>query len=254
MTGRPLIGFPTQTLEAQPEKAFPRCWVMSQRYVRVLTGAGAIPFIIPLIEGDEETLRGMYERLDGVFLAGGVDMDPRNYGERRHPLCGNTDPERDWTELQLVRWAIADKKPILAVCRGIQIVNVASGGNLYQDLTYQYDNPIKHDHWPLVGTGYGRSTLTHTVEVPPDSRLGAIFSDTLVPVNSMHHQGIRTLGAGLRPNAFAPDGLIEGVESSNGHFMIGVQWHPEDLIDGDQRMSRLFRTFVETAAHFALAR
>ncbi len=248
MDPRPLIGIPTQTLEAQPEKAFPRCWVMSQRYIRVLTAAGGLPWIIPLLEGDEETLRLTYQRLDGLFLAGGVDMDPRNYGERRHPLCGNTDPERDWAEMALVRWAIEDKKPLLAVCRGIQVINVTSGGDLYQDLTNQLDTAIKHDYWPLPATGYRRDSITHTVAVEGGSRLGRILGEATVPVNSMHHQAIRRLGGGLRPSAVAPDGVIEGIESANGHFMVGVQWHPEDLADNDGRMQRLFSTFVAAAA------
>src|SRR5207237_824725 len=137
----PVIGITTQTLEAIPDQ-LPRCWVMSQRYVQVLTAAGAIPWVIPLLEGNEGTLRQIYERLDGLFLPGGVDVDPVAYGEPRSALCGRTDPARDWTELLFVRWALADRKPVLAVCRGAQLVNVAVGGSLYQDVGAQHPDAI----------------------------------------------------------------------------------------------------------------
>jgi len=123
----PIIGITTQTLEAVPDQ-LPRCWIMSQRYVQVLTAAGAVPWVIPLLQGDEATLRAIYERLDGLFLPGGVDIDPAAYDEPRTELCGRTDPARDWTELLFTRWALSDRKPVLAVCRGAQLLNVAVGG------------------------------------------------------------------------------------------------------------------------------
>jgi len=129
MPTRPIIGVPTQTLEEIPGE-LPRCWVMSQQYVRVLVGAGAVPWIIPLLRGDRDTLRAIYDRLDGVFLPGGVDLHPEAYQEEPTPLCGRTDPDRDETELTLTRWAMEDHKPLLAVCRGVQVLNVAAGGTL----------------------------------------------------------------------------------------------------------------------------
>src|SRR5262245_10526468 len=122
MPRRPVIGIATQTLEAVPGE-LPPCWVMGQRYVRVLRDAGAVPWLIPLLLEDQATLREIYDRLKGVFLTGGVDVDPSRYGEARQSYCGRTDPARDDVEIQLIRWALADQKPILAVCRGIQILN-----------------------------------------------------------------------------------------------------------------------------------
>jgi putative glutamine amidotransferase len=122
---RPVIGIATQTLDPVPGQ-LPLCWVMGQRYVRVLVSCGAVPWVIPLLQGDDTTLRAIYDRLDGVFLTGGVDVDPAAYSEERHPLCGRTDPARDWTETLLVRWAVADHKPLFGVCRGIQVINVAA--------------------------------------------------------------------------------------------------------------------------------
>src|SRR5262245_1711938 len=156
---------------------------MGQRYIRVLAAAGAVPLLIPLLHGDEETLRLTYEQLDGIFLTGGVDVDPACYGEPRHERSDRADPARDWAELHLIRWAIADRKPILGVCRGIQILNVACGGSLYQHVPDEYRSAIKHDCFPT--TEYTRDHLAHAVRVAGGSRLAALLGDEIL-VNSMH--------------------------------------------------------------------
>jgi putative glutamine amidotransferase len=245
MENRPIIGITTQTLDAIQDQ-LPRCWVMSQRYVRVLAAAGAIPWVIPLLEGDEATLRGIYERIDGLFLPGGVDVDPSAYGEPRGPFCQRTDPARDWTELLLVRWALAEAKPVFAVCRGAQLLNVAVGGSLYQDVGAQHPAAIKHDYFPMGGRR--RDDLAHDVRIAAGSRLARLLETEAVSVNSMHHQGIARLAPGLAAVATSPDGLIEGVESDHDHFVLGVQWHPEDLVEVDPRMRRLFEGFITAAA------
>ncbi|MCZ7570617.1 MAG: gamma-glutamyl-gamma-aminobutyrate hydrolase family protein [Ardenticatenaceae bacterium] len=250
MTSRPIAGLPTQTLDAIPGEV-PRSWIMSQRYVTTLTAAGALPWVLPLLD-DRETMRDIYEQLDGIFLAGGVDIDPSAYGEARHALCGRSDLDRDAIELQLVRWAFDDHKPILAVCRGIQLVNVAAGGTLYQDIANDCPGAIKHDYFPFQGR-YTRDLLVHSVLIDEESKLGAILGVRTLKVNSMHHQGIKDLAPGLIPSSFATDGLIEGLEASNGHFLIGVQWHPEELAGNDPRMRRLFAAFVKAAAAYRQA-
>lgn len=246
MTSRPIIGVPTQTLEEIPGE-LPRCWVMSQQYIRVLVDAGAVPWIVPLLRGDMATLRAIYERLDGVFLPGGVDLHPSAYLEEPTALCGRTDPDRDETELTLTRWAMEDRKPLFAVCRGVQVINVAAGGTVHQDLAAQLPGSLKHDYFPGP-SGYTRDQLVHEVRIPADTRLGRLLQTSTLRVNSMHHQGINRVAEGLRPNAFAPDGLIEGLESPNGQFLLGVQWHPESLVDSDPAMGRLFSAFVAAAA------
>jgi putative glutamine amidotransferase len=242
---RPVIGIATQTMEAIPGQ-LPMTWIMGQRYVRVLTGLGAVPWIIPLLLDDEETLRAIYDRLDGVLLTGGVDVDPDCYREQRHPLCGKTDPPRDWTEMHLIRWAIRDHKPVLGVCRGIQIINVAAGGTLYQDVQDQVQGAIKHDYFPTDGI-HMRDDLTHMIRVEPASRLGRILGAERIEVNSMHHQAVKDLAPGLVPSAFAPDGLIEGLEGGNGQYLVGVQWHPEELADTMAPMRQLFASFLAAA-------
>jgi putative glutamine amidotransferase len=222
---------------------------MGQAYVRVLTNAGAVPWLLPLLRDDETTLRLVYEQLDAVFLTGGVDVDPTTYGEERHELCDRSDPARDWVEIHLVRWALADGKPILGVCRGIQLINVACGGSLYQHVPDQLPQAMKHDSFPAA-TNFTRDHLAHVVEVDPSSRLGRLMGSPEIQVNSMHHQGIKRLASSLRPSAHAPDGLIEGVEGRNGQYLLAVQWHPEELVETHPSMRRLFTDFVEAARAF----
>jgi len=231
----------------------PRCWIMSNRYVQVLAEVGAVPWLIPLLPNDKETLRAIYERLDGVFLTGGVDVDPSEYGEIKHPLCGRTDPDRDAVEIQMVKWALEDKKPVLAVCRGFQVLNVAFGGTLFQDVGDQYPGAMKHDHFPKADGTPPRDYLSHDVCVAPGSRLAQYLGSSQTPVNSMHHQGIKQLGPGLAANAWAPDGLIEGIEGTNGQFLIAVQWHPEELAQSDAGMRRLFTAFIDACVKNAVA-
>jgi len=246
MSSRPVIGLATQTLEASPGKP-PTCWVMGQCYVRVLVSCGAVPWLIPLLESDEATLRAIYDSLDGVLLTGGVDIDPGCYGEQRQDLCDRSDPPRDWTEMTLIRWALADRKPLLGICRGIQAINVACGGSLYQDITAQYPRAIKHDYFSTSDTGHTRDYLAHGVRVEPGSHLARLLGTDHCQVNSMHHQGIKQLAPGLTATAFAPDGLIEGVEMSD-RFIVGVQWHPEEMTDCHDPMRRLFAGFIAACA------
>ena len=155
------------------------------------------------------------------------------------------DPARDRVELQLTRWAVEDRKPLLGLCRGLQVINVAAGGSLYQDLDAQLEGAIKHDYFPTYG--FDRDHLSHDVAVAPASRLRGLVDVEQLPVNSMHHQGVKQLGRGLVACAHAADGLIEAVESTNGHWMVGVQWHPEVFEADDPHTRDLFRGFVEAA-------
>jgi putative glutamine amidotransferase len=248
LSNRPIIGIASQTQESAGE--LPRCWIMGQRYVHALTSVGAVPWLIPLLPDDLHTLRSIYERLDGLFLTGGVDVDPAQYGETRQPYCGRVDSARDQVELLLIRWALEDQKPILGVCRGIQVLNVACGGTLYQDVAAQVPEAIKHDYFPHQGA-FRRDQLVHEVDLDRQSRLALSCGVERCRVNSMHHQGIKTLGQGLVASALAPDGLIEGIEGKNGHYLLGVQWHPEELVEAQPAMQRLFRSFVNAAASHA---
>lgn len=251
MTNRPLIGVPTQTLQAIDgiPAALPHSWVMNHRYFTALTSVGAAPVMIPLLANEEDALRVIYERLDGLFLAGGVDVDPASYKEDKLDVCGRTDPDRDKVELMLTRWAIEDNKPVLAVCRGLQLINVACGGKLVQDVEQASGGFMKHDYFPTQG--YARDYLAHAAKVTPGSRFARIYGRTDINVNSMHHQGIKQLGDGLEATIHAPDGLIEGVEGTGSTFLLGVQWHPEMMVDNDEGTRRLFEEFIAASSAFA---
>jgi len=244
---RPLIGVTTQTLQAIdgiPE-GLPNSVVMNQRYYHAVASAGAAPVLIPLLD-DLDTLRAIYERMDGILIPGGVDMDPATFGEKPHERLGRIDPARDRVELQLVKWAVDDRKAVLGLCRGLQVINVALGGTLYQDLDAEFPNGIKHDYFPTHG--YSRDHLAHDVAVEAGSRMRHALTTSAVPVNSMHHQGIKTLASSLVASAVAPDGLIEAAESMSDSYIVGVQWHPEVFELSEPSSGILFMDFVQAAA------
>jgi putative glutamine amidotransferase len=250
---RPVIGLTTQTLHSIDgiPPALPASWVMNQRYFLAATMVGAVPWMIPLLDDDLMTLREIYERLDGLLIPGGVDINPAEYGEAVRPECGNLDPARDRVELQLARWAIEDGKPILGLCRGHQIINVALGGSMWQDLASQKPSFDKHDFFPTAG--FERDHLAHDVDVVAGSRLSQLLESTRVPVNSMHHQGIKTLGRDLVVSATADDGLIEAIEGTTDAFCIGVQWHPEVFEMADPHTRHLFGGFIRAAMAWSSA-
>ncbi len=251
---RPVVGIPTQTLQSLGgvSAEIPASWVMSQRYILTLTQAGAVPWLIPLV--DEDTLRGIYEGLDAVFLPGGADIDPATYGAEPHPLCDKTDRERDRVEVLLATWALADEKPVLGVCRGMQLINVAAGGTLYQDLAQERPGTLKHDYFPFRGQSFARDYLAHEVNVADGTRLAQRMGAGPLKVNSMHHQGVRALGKGLVATAMAPDGLIEALEGDGEGYLVAVQWHPEALTDNDARTRGLFADFIDAAMEWSVSR
>jgi putative glutamine amidotransferase len=245
MSDRPVIGIATQTQTAVAGE-LPPCWIMGHKYVHAVRSAGALPWLLPLIPDDLSTLRGIFDRLDGIFLTGGVDVDPSRYGETREPFCGRSDEARDEVEIQLIRWAWQEHKPILAVCRGAQVLNVALGGSLYQDVAIQFPTAIKHDYFPTKDNP-SRNQLVHHIDVCAGTYLRELLAIPQVTVNSMHHQAVKKLAAGLVVTAKAPDGIIEGIEGSNGQFVVGVQWHPEEMVDRDPAMQRLFASFISAS-------
>jgi len=234
----PIVGIPC-AFQAPQDKQGRGASVVSQSYLRALEMAGGAPMPIP-ITSQEDTLRALYGRIDGLLLAGGVDIDPSHYGESPHPALGEVDERRDWVELALTRWALADGLPVLGICRGIQTLNVAAGGSLWQDIAAQVPDALRHPYYP----NYPYNRLSHSARLEPDSRLAKILGDLELEVNSLHHQAARDVGKGLRVTARSPDGIIEGLESQDEAWVIGVQWHPEWLIDDDLRMRRLFEAFV----------
>ncbi|GAB4209413.1 MAG: gamma-glutamyl-gamma-aminobutyrate hydrolase family protein [Roseiflexaceae bacterium] len=237
---RPLIGIPCGTF--RDRDWCPPTHGHRQTYVDAVVAAGGAPLLIPLIE-QEEVLRTIYDRLDGLLLAGGGDIQPHYYGEEPLPELGTTDALRDQVEIPLVRWAMEDGKPVLGICRGLQVLNVALGGTLYQDIPSQIQTDIVHD------SSYTRKDWTymaHDIALEPGSRLAEILGVTRFGTNSLHHQSLKTVAEPLQPVGWAPDGVVEAVEGRNGQFVIGVQCHPEALQgEADPRWRALFRRFIE---------
>jgi putative glutamine amidotransferase len=253
MQQRPIIGITTTNLKALSgiPAGVPDSWVMSQRFILAPTAVGGVPWLIPLIESEAD-LRAIYDRLDGILFPGGADIEPGTYGAARHEACQGTDPARDRVELKLLGWALEDGKPLLGICRGIQLINLARGGTLYQDLAAELPEAEKHDYFP--DQGYARDQLTHDIEVAAGTRLAELLGTRRLRVNSMHHQALRAVGRDLVVSArSAADGVIEAIEVPDHPFMIGVQWHPEALSDRDAVQRRLFTAFIEAAAGRASA-
>ncbi len=236
---RPLIGIPAASLEPPPNPGA-RYFQFSGNYPAALAASGALPVIIPL-GLPEEAMREMFERLDGLLLAGGVDIAPEEYGETPHPQLGRVDRLRDATELTLARWALAADLPILGICRGIQSLNVAAGGTLYQDLAAQYPGACRHTYQPAESPW---EKPTHQARLAAGSRLAAILGVPELAVNSFHHQAVKQPAPGFTPVAWAEDGVIEGIEDAARQFVIGVQWHPEGMFQTDPLARRLFAAFV----------
>ncbi|MDF1503480.1 gamma-glutamyl-gamma-aminobutyrate hydrolase family protein [Roseisolibacter sp. H3M3-2] len=247
---RPVIGVTTQTLHAIEgiPAGLPDSWVMNQRYFRAVTAVGGAPVMLPLFDDDLATVRAVYERLDGLLIPGGVDMQPATYGEATRPEVGRLDPARDTVEIQLVRWAIADGMPVLGLCRGAQVINVASGGSLWQDIPAQLGTTLIHDCYPT--RGFARDHLAHPVALAAGSRLEALLDAPSVQVNSMHHQSVKTLGDGLLISAVAPDGVVEAVEGTGDAFVVGVQWHPEVFDAEDPTTRPIFEAFVAASIEY----
>jgi putative glutamine amidotransferase len=212
-------------------------------YPNAISMAGGLPVLVmPGLSAP--ALREIFERLDGLMLAGGGDVAPERYGMIDNGLIADVDPVRDAAEINLVKWAYADDKPLLGICRGCQVANVALGGTLYRDIRAEYPgfNGVAH----TLPEGFPRDHYTHSVTVVSQSRLaGALGQSTNLPVNSLHHQALREIAAPLKISATAEDGLVEGVEIPGAHFFVAVQWHPEELTERSQAMRRLFESFVE---------
>ena len=234
----PLIGITTSvTVDKSPERAY-----VNLAYIRAVQDAGGIPLLLPP-HLTAPVQAALWERLDGLVLTGGGDIDPARFGQARHPKTDDVAPARDELELGLTRRALDEDVPLFAICRGIQVLNVALGGTLVQDLPSERPSSIAHSQREP------RHESTHAVKVMGEgTRLGRVLGSLEVSVNSMHHQAIDRLGFGLREVAWSPDGVIEGVElPGDDHFVLGVQWHPEELVGHDQAARNLFTALVEAA-------
>jgi len=211
-------------------------------YINSITAAGGIPILIP--QGlSEEGMQDALDLVDGLIVPGGGDIDTGLYNGRFHRTMWGVDPVRDETEFFMCRAAIEGDKPLLAICRGIQVLNVAYGGTLWEDVQGLMPGAVEHG----TPKGLPWRHLVHTVSIEPGSVVGRIMGTTESWVNSLHHQAIRDLAPELKATGLAPDGLIEAVEVPGHRFAIGVQWHPEHLTHNPVMMA-LFEGFVKAAS------
>jgi putative glutamine amidotransferase len=216
---------------------------LSLNYARSLEAAGLIPLIVPPLT-DPTRAGEILDSTGGLLLTGGEDVDPKLYGAPLHPKLGATNPQRDATELALIEAARERKFPILAICRGPQILNVAFGGTLYQDLPSERPSAINHN------PESERSERSHEVTITAGSRLAAATGASRMTVNSYHHQAACRVMMGLHVTAVAPDGVIEGIEGDDpAWWVLGVQWHPEDLSTDVRSWDRgIFKAFAAEVA------
>jgi putative glutamine amidotransferase len=211
-------------------------------YTTAIRGAGLLPLVLPVL--DPTDADAALDGMAGLVLTGGEDVSPGRYGSAPHPALGDTHDGRDGFEIALVHAARARALPTLAICRGIQILNVALGGTLVQDIPSEWTNPIVHDgEW-------ARTARVHEVDVTAGSRLARALGTERPVVNSMHHQAVGTVAAPLATVARAPDGMVEGVEWPDDEWwMVGVQWHPEELTASPEPWDRaLFAAFADVVA------
>ena len=236
MARRPLIGItcsvgssPTGTARVQ----------LNQTYERAIREAGGLPVLLaPGLDAD--AMSQLTDELQGLLLPGGVDVNPARYRAERHPTT-NVNADLDELEFPLAERALHAGLPILAICRGIQLLNVACGGSLWQDVPSERPTDLVHPQKQVP-----RDHLAHGLRLTADSRLARVLGQTDVPVNSFHHQALRDLGDGLQPVGWAEDGTVEAVEGP-GRFVVGVQCHPEELVESQPAWRRLFTAFVEAA-------
>jgi putative glutamine amidotransferase len=211
---------------------------LGMSYLRAVERAGGLPVVLPPLELDR--IAPLLDRLSGVLLSGGPDLDPAAYGRSAHPELGPTEPQLDLFEVQLAREADARGLPILGICRGAQALNIARGGTLHQHLPEITDGSVAHrQHEP----GHA---VTHRVRVAPRSDLAAVLGSRRTGVNSFHHQAVDQLGSDLQAVAWADDGVIEGIEGCGGSLLLGVQWHAETLVEDPAQLA-LFERLVRAS-------
>lgn len=235
---QPIIGFTTSTNEDESVLQ------MNCSYLNALTHADAIPVLLPPTI-DPSVITRYAQLVDGLLLSGGVDIDPLRYGENQQWDCGEISPLRDAFELAICKEFLLQKKPVLGICRGVQVMNVALGGSLYQDLQH-----TASDHSIAHRQKQRSCYASHPVTIFRETLLHQIFDADELPVNSLHHQAVRHIGEGLVPSACSPDGIIEAIEMPSQPFFIGVQWHPERLWDQQETEmhSKLFSAFVRACS------
>lgn len=240
----PLIGI-TPDIETSSGGSSPgnknRLLLLQEGYARAILDAGGLPFILPIVRS-QGAIQEILERLHGIVVSGGnFDIDPGLYGEQAIEALGIVKPDRTQFEFELISRALDRNLPVLGVCGGAQAINVALGGTLYQDISSQIPHAMEHQRGALKSQG------GHQVNIHDGTLLKQIVGQDKLETNTTHHQAVKRLGKGLVVNATAEDGVIEGLESREHHFVLGVQWHPEFLTDKDLSQRKIFAALVSAS-------
>lgn len=234
---KPIIG-----ITPQYDYERDRVWI-GPNYMNAVRAAGGVPILLPLhVKKEELTIAA--EMCDGFLFSGGPDISPFRFGEETIQECGVVIPERDQMEENLFSIAMESDKPILGICRGIQVLNVFLGGTIYQDITAQFKSTIQLAH----SQKSGNAVLSHSVIIEKDTLLSNIISKEYIQVNSFHHQAIKDMAPSLEVAAISPDSLIEAVYHPDKSFFLGVQWHPEHLYKTNEDAQKLFKAFVNACS------
>lgn len=232
---KPVIG-----ITARVEKD--QMYALDPVYGKAILQSGGLPLIVPIV--DEEDIPALCERLDGLIVTGGGDINPTLYGEEPHLRLGAVYPGSDLYEKELILNFLKLDKPFIGMCRGLQMLNISLGGTNYQDLESQFEGTLyQHKQSAL------RTHRTHSVTLEDESQLLSIMGEKSFHVNSFHHQGVKDVSKELKVAARAADGLVEALESDKYQFVMGIQWHPEEFaVEGDEASKKLFDRFVEECA------
>jgi len=216
---------------------------VTDAYVNAIEKNGGIACMLGCNPG-KENIPDIVKRFDGFLFAGGDDVDPDCYGEPVHPGCGEITPQRDALEIELYKEVARQNKPMFAICRGIQVVNVAAGGTLYQDIPSEF---VREEGKPSLIHSQRTTSLqpTQYVNISKDSKIFGIFGETRVRVNTHHHQAVKELAPGFKITAFADDGIIEAIERDDLKYCVCVQWHPERLAPNYELQNNLFKSFIK---------
>lgn len=232
---KPLIGI-TASMDLSGKE-----YTANKDYIKAIVQMGGIPVVLPYLSNDLD-IKSVVEKIDGLYATGGYDIDPTLFNEEPHVNLGTIIPERDKFEITLIKETLKANKPILAVCRGCQILNIVMDGDMYQDIYSQIDHALLQ-HQQNAPSGHG----SHYVQIQKDSLLYKLSKTDKIKVNSRHHQANRHVPKPLIISGRASDGIIEAVESKEHDFVLGLQWHPENMLaeQNDKVSSKIFAGFIE---------
>ncbi|MEN6316734.1 MAG: gamma-glutamyl-gamma-aminobutyrate hydrolase family protein [Clostridiaceae bacterium] len=236
MGKRPIIGITPGFMRDKNKSC------LGQGYIEGINRAGGLAVILTMTE-DRDMIEQVLDTADGILFSGGPDMDARYFGEENLKCGGEISPQRDGFETLLAKRAIEREKPLLGICRGMQLLNVAMGGTLHQDIHIGHKPEDMLKHWQEAPEWYP----IHDIQISPDSKLCSIYGSVTLGVNSFHHQAVKLEGNSLSVSAASSDGIIEAIEGHGPHFIIAVQWHPELMWQENPLHLRLFEAFVAAA-------